>query len=65
MEKPWQNHGKTVLDTIMDILTVIPGLFETIDVLLSSHYPKHKTLGVKQLRKTFWSLDKQLQQWYV
>ncbi|CAK7219317.1 hypothetical protein SBRCBS47491_003806 [Sporothrix bragantina] len=71
MTIPWQNIPKTPKDTLIDIMSGIPGLLESVDYLEEEMSVKKDEFTAddcasfrRRIVDTLWTFDQQLLEWY-
>ncbi|CAK7205527.1 hypothetical protein SEUCBS139899_008304 [Sporothrix eucalyptigena] len=68
MTIPWRNVAKTPKDTLIDIMSGIPGLLESVDylndVMQKSASPDDFESFRRKILATAWGFDQQLCEWY-
>ena len=71
MTIPWQNIPKTPKDTLIDIMSGIPGLLESVDYLEEEMVNKKDRFTAedcaafrRRIVYTLWTFDQQLREWY-
>jgi hypothetical protein len=64
MTKPWTGRIKSALDTVMDILAQIPGVFEGFEVVMLQECVPETDERASRVRARLWELEAELTVWY-